>query len=356
MAHILLCDTVMNRIALLGAFGALAVLAPRLAGAQLLCPTADIGKPCAEGTCVGGTCTNVPSDAETISGACAFCVPISGTYCPSDQVGQPCGDGGVCSAVGGGAGGGATGGLDGSIIDALPVSFSYSYNACVPKVEPSPPEFAECPIGNIGKTCQTGRACPAIIGVNCFGECVPALCTDEAGSRACAACLDIADVPFCRFDQEGKPCSDGGTCLGATGVVGIGNGSLICPMYGTCQDGATDSGMPSPVTVCELPDAGHGAPAKGTAATRGASDAASPVLTAMNGDDATTSETDGGSTSMGSTSNSPAANGAPSPEAHSAGGGCTVAAHGTCGNLMVAAWIAAAMLGARRRSHRTRSI
>lgn len=101
------------------------------------CNVADVGAACSGGsTCIPATCCDdpngcAPSDAGVgvngagsgssgsssssggtpgtgVSRACAVCVDVGGTYCPSSQMGMACAGGGTCGESGGGGGGPVT--------------------------------------------------------------------------------------------------------------------------------------------------------------------------------------------------------------------------------------------------------
>jgi hypothetical protein len=90
----------------------------------------------------------------------------------------------------------------------------------------------ECPVAEIGRSCDAGSA----------GTCISATCTQTADgsttSRSCGACVTL---PSNACSDAGQPCGDGGVCnmLGAGGGSGSGNGSssfMIGYAIGVCEN------------------------------------------------------------------------------------------------------------------------
>jgi hypothetical protein len=119
-----------------GALVALGVVVARPALAlDTECPVAQIGQPCASGTCIEASCCDNPSGCPGEGGAtrraCALCTYVgSMPYCPNADVGLPCGDAGTCTFFGGGYVPGTP------TLDGGTTTVTFSYSACS---EPSPP-------------------------------------------------------------------------------------------------------------------------------------------------------------------------------------------------------------------------
>jgi hypothetical protein len=254
-----------------GLVAALAVLlSPRLAHAQVLCATSEIGSPCsAGGTCIEAACNNVPADGGAISGPCALCAAIPGEYCRPEQFGTPCGDGGFCRGMGAG-GSGATLTDSGS-------SFSYAYATCESisgnagmdagagnrcgadgsvdagssgQIGPphGRPTGVECLVADTGQTCDMtrGRVCASCAQ----GEtCLAASCVDDGSTRSCAECVDLLGATYCPPNQTGAPCGDGGSCLmfwGGPTVTEMAGTAITAWSFSACgYPGQWTSGSPT---------------------------------------------------------------------------------------------------------------